>query len=158
MFNPCFFTGSLMKAVIWNNSDLARLSLLLLWNYLWRHHGVLVHVHMEKPGISVDLKRIPKMAGNYFPLCDRSQDKTPWVASDGNSENKECLFREQTYVCSRLSFLESRGPGGEKMALKGSKFSVPGSFRWSADSCLCEHRRHFSIWWHCQSTAPWSWH
>lgn len=107
-------------------------SLIFLWNYLL---GTLwltsyMHVYMEKPGVSLDLKRIQKMSGNYLQIFDISQDKKrnqihPQLLQTTTLKAVSGLFREQTY----LSFLESKAPGNGTVALQGRKFSVPGSFQ-----------------------------
>lgn len=60
-------------------------------------HTNYVQVWMEKPGVSLDLKRAQKAASNYLHLLNRSQDKKgdqihP-VASDGNTENNQWTFQ-----------------------------------------------------------------
>lgn len=56
-------------------------------------HTSYVQVWMEKPGVSLNLKRVQKVASNCLHLFNRSQDKKgdqihP-VASDGDIENNK---------------------------------------------------------------------
>lgn len=72
-------------------------------------HTSYVQGWMEKPRVSLDLKRFQKVAGNYLHLFDRSQDKRgdqihP-VASDGNTENNRWTFqRTNTSVLKMKTF------------------------------------------------------
>lgn len=86
---------------------------------------------MGKPGVSLDLKRIQNLASNYLHVFDSSWNEKrdqihPELLQMAAQKIISGIFKEQTHLCSRKNFLESRVPGSGMMALFGSKFSVSG--------------------------------